>query len=112
VRPGHTYECSLNVLKSAKAMRADVLTKSGFMLGVGETSDEVMSTLHDLRDKNVDIVTIGQYLQPSNRQLRVERYVTPDEFNEFKTEAEKLGFRHVESGPLVRSSYHAWSHIS
>ncbi|HEY6365287.1 MAG TPA: lipoyl synthase, partial [Candidatus Binatia bacterium] len=61
---------------------------------------------------NVDIVTIGQYLQPSNRQLRVERYVTPDEFKEFKTDAEKLGFRHVESGPLVRSSYHAWSHVN
>jgi lipoic acid synthetase len=93
-------------------MRADVLTKSGFMLGVGETSDEVMATLGDLRDKNVDIVTIGQYLQPSNRQLRVERYVTPEEFEEFKTAGEKLGFRHVESGPLVRSSYHAWSHVT
>jgi lipoic acid synthetase len=112
VRPGHTYECSLNVLKSAKTMRADVLTKSGFMLGVGETSDEVMSTLRDLRDRNVDIVTIGQYLQPSNRQLRVDRYVTPEEFKEFKTAGEKLGFRHVESGPLVRSSYHAWSHVN
>ena len=112
VRPGHSYECSLNLLGSAKGMRADVLTKSGFMLGVGETSDEVMATLGDLRDKNVDIVTIGQYLQPSNRQLRVERYVTPEEFEEFKTAGEKLGFRHVESGPLVRSSYHAWSHVT
>jgi lipoic acid synthetase len=93
-------------------MRGDVLTKSGFMLGVGESYDEVMRTLRDLRGNNVDIVTIGQYLQPSNRQLRVERYVTPDEFQEFKTEADKLGFRHVESGPLVRSSYHAWSHLN
>jgi lipoic acid synthetase len=102
----------LNILKSAKEIRGDVLTKSGFMLGVGESYDEVMMTLQELRENNVDIVTIGQYLQPSNRQLKVERYVTPEEFLEFKTEAEKLGFRHVESGPLVRSSYHAWSHVT
>jgi lipoic acid synthetase len=82
------------------------------MVGVGESYNEVMGTLHDLRENKVDIVTIGQYLQPSNRQLRVERYVTPNEFQEFKTEADKLGFRHVESGPLVRSSYHAWSHVN
>jgi lipoic acid synthetase len=82
------------------------------MVGVGESYDEVMGTLHDLSENKVDIVTIGQYLQPSNRQLRVERYVTPDEFQEFKTEADKLGFRHVESGPLVRSSYHAWNHVN
>jgi lipoic acid synthetase len=112
VRPGHTYECSLSLLQSAKQMRADVLTKSGFMLGVGENSEEVMATLGDLRNSNVDIITIGQYLQPSIRQLKVERYVTPEEFMEFKTAAQKLGFRHVESGPLVRSSYHAWSHVN
>lgn len=112
VRPGHSYECSLNVLKSAKEMRPDVLTKSGLMLGVGESYEEVVRTLHDLRRNQVDIVTLGQYLQPSNRQLKVERYVTPDEFIEFKSAAEKLGFRHVESGPLVRSSYHAWSHVN
>jgi lipoic acid synthetase len=112
VRPGHTYACSLNILRQAKKMQADVLTKSGFMLGVGESSDEVMTTLRDLRENGVDIVTIGQYLQPSNRQLKVERYVSPQEFEEFKTAGEKLGFRHVESGPLVRSSYHAWSHVS
>ncbi len=111
VRPGHSYECSLNILKHAKEMRDQVLTKSGFMLGVGESYDEVMATFKDLREKNVDIVTLGQYLQPSNRQLRVERYVTPDEFKQFKTAAESFGFRHVESGPLVRSSYHAWSHV-
>jgi lipoic acid synthetase len=112
VRPGHTYECSLSLLQSAKQMRADVLTKSGFMLGVGENSEEVMATLGDLRNSNVDIITIGQYLRPSIRQLKVERYVTPEEFMEFKTAAQKLGFRHVESGPLVRSSYHAWSHVN
>jgi lipoic acid synthetase len=111
VRPGHSYDCSLTILRQAKNIRGDVLTKSGFMLGVGESYDEVMSTLHDLSQNHVDIVTIGQYLQPAIRQLRVERYVTPEEFKQLKTAAETLGFRHVESGPLVRSSYHAWSHV-
>ena len=111
VRPGHTYECSLNILSEAKKFRDDLLTKSGLMLGVGEIYSEVIATLHELREKKVDIVTLGQYLQPSNRQLKVDRYVTPDEFKEFKMAGEKLGFRHVESGPLVRSSYHAWSHV-
>ncbi|MEX0827640.1 MAG: lipoyl synthase, partial [Haliea sp.] len=107
VRPGHTYECSVNILRSAKAMRPDVLTKSGLMLGVGESKEEVMTTLHDLRENQVDIVTLGQYLQPSPKLLKVERYLDPQEFQEFKKGADKLGFRHVESGPLVRSSYHA-----
>ena len=111
VRPGHSYECSLNILTEAKKFRDDVLTKSGLMLGVGETYNEVVATLQELREKKVDIVTLGQYLQPSSRQLKVDRYVTPDEFKEFKMAGEKLGFRHVESGPLVRSSYHAWSHV-
>jgi lipoyl synthase len=111
VRPGHSYECSLNILSEAKKYRDDVLTKSGLMLGVGETYNEVIATLEELREKKVDIVTLGQYLQPSNRQLKVDRYVTPDEFKQFKMAGEKLGFRHVESGPLVRSSYHAWSHV-
>ena len=112
VRPGHTYQCSLDVLREAKRLRADMLTKSGFMVGVGETTDEVIPVLADLRDSGVDIVTIGQYLQPSNRQLKVDRYVAPEEFNELKSAAESFGFRHVESGPLVRSSYHAWSHVN
>ena len=112
VRPGHSYQGSLNLLKTAKKHRPEILTKSGFMLGVGETDHEVLTTLQDLRDNHVDIVTIGQYLQPSTRQLKVERYVTPEEFREFKAAAELLGFRHVESGPLVRSSYHAWSHVA
>jgi lipoyl synthase len=111
VRPGHSYECSLNILTEAKKFRDDVLTKSGLMLGVGETYDEVIVTLQELREKKVDIVTLGQYLQPSTRQLKVDRYVTPAEFKELKMAGEKLGFRHVESGPLVRSSYHAWSHV-
>jgi lipoic acid synthetase len=112
VRPGSVYQRSLDVLKAAKAIRADVLTKSGLMLGVGETFDEVMATLRDLREAGCDIVTLGQYLQPSKDQLAVERYVTPAEFQQLKVDAEKLNFRHVESGPLVRSSYHAWSHVN
>jgi lipoic acid synthetase len=111
VRPGHSYECSVNILKTAKQMRPELLTKTGMMLGVGETRDEVMATLQNLRENDVDIVTLGQYLQPSPKLLKVERYLNPDEFKEFKTAADKLGFRHVESGPLVRSSYHAWSHV-
>jgi lipoic acid synthetase len=111
VRPGHSYECSVNILKTAKQMRPELLTKTGMMLGVGETRDEVMATLQNLRENDVDIVTLGQYLQPSPKLLKVERYLHPDEFKEFKTAADKLGFRHVESGPLVRSSYHAWSHV-
>ncbi len=112
VRPGHTYECSVNILKTAKELRPEVLTKTGMMLGVGESKEEVMTTLHELKANHVDIVTLGQYLQPSPKLLKVERYLHPDEFLEFKAEADKLGFRHVESGPLVRSSYHAWSHVN
>lgn len=112
VRPGHSYECSVNILKTAKTLRPEVLTKTGMMLGVGETRDEVIATLHELRENDIDIVTLGQYLQPSPKLLKVERYLHPDEFKEFKTAADKLGFRHVESGPLVRSSYHAWSHVT
>jgi lipoic acid synthetase len=111
VRPGAIYQRSLGILRAAKAMRPEVLSKSGMMLGVGETLDEVMTALTDLRMADCDIVTLGQYLQPSKDQLPVERYVTPDEFQELRAEAQKLGFRHVESGPLVRSSYHAWSHV-
>ena len=112
VRPGHTYECSVQILKTAKEMRPAVLTKTGMMLGVGESREEVMTTLRELRENNVDIVTLGQYLQPSPKLLKVERYLHPDEFKEFKIAGDKLGFRHVESGPLVRSSYHAWSHVN
>jgi lipoyl synthase len=112
VRPGHSYACSVKILKAAKEMQRRLLTKTGLMLGVGESREEVLMTLRDLRENNVDIVTLGQYLQPSVKQLQVDRYITPDEFQEFKIEAETLGFRHVESGPLVRSSYHAWSHVT
>jgi lipoic acid synthetase len=111
VRPGSVYQRSLAVLQTGKEMRPELLTKSGLMLGVGETRAEVMTTLEDLRQAGCDIVTLGQYLQPSTGQLEVERYVTPAEFDDYRQEAQKLGFRHVESGPLVRSSYHAWSHV-
>jgi lipoyl synthase len=111
VRPGSVYHRSLDVLRTAKTIKSDVLTKSGLMLGVGESHDEVIETLKDLRAAGCDIVTLGQYLQPSVDQLKVDRYVTPDEFAALKIAGEKLGFRHVESGPLVRSSYHAWSHV-
>ncbi|HLN85795.1 MAG TPA: lipoyl synthase [Candidatus Limnocylindrales bacterium] len=112
VRPGHTYQCSVNILKTAKKLQPEVLTKTGIMLGVGETREEVLTTLHELRCNDVDIVTLGQYLQPSPKLLKVERYLHPDEFEDFKTAADTLGFRHVESGPLVRSSYHAWRHVT
>jgi lipoic acid synthetase len=111
VRPGSFYERSLAVLRAGKKTRPELLTKSGLMLGVGETGVEVMTTLEDLRQAGCDIVTLGQYLQPSTAQLKVERYVTPAEFDDYRQKARKLGFRHVESGPLVRSSYHAWSHV-
>ena len=112
VWPGSVYRSSLDVLQAAKDLRREVLTKSGLMLGVGETAEEVIETMRDLRAAGCDIVTLGQYLQPSEHQLKVERYVTPDEFAALKVEGQKLGFRHVESGPLVRSSYHAWSHVN
>jgi lipoic acid synthetase len=111
VRPGALYRRSLDLLKTAKEMRGGILTKSGLMLGVGETLDEVTAALQDLREAGCDIVTLGQYLQPSAQQLPVSRYVTPVEFETLRTEAQRLGFRHVEAGPLVRSSYHAWSHV-
>jgi lipoyl synthase len=111
VRPGAIYCRSLELLNTAKKMRQEILTKSGLMLGVGETLEEVMLTLRDLRDVGCDIVTLGQYLQPSIHQLSVSRYVTPAEFDVLGGNARELGFRHVEAGPLVRSSYHAWSHV-
>ncbi len=108
VRPQAVYTRSLQVLKRAKEMNPAAPVKSGFMLGLGEERDEVLQVLEDLRAHDVDIVTIGQYLRPSFKHLPVERYVRPEEFREYALAGKKLGFRHVESGPLVRSSYHAW----
>jgi lipoic acid synthetase len=107
VRPKSGYERSLNVLKSAKAMRTESKTKSGLMVGLGEEVEEVHQLLRDLADHDVQIITIGQYLRPSLKHHPLVRYWTPDEFVALKQYALTLGFEHVESGPLVRSSYHA-----
>lgn len=107
VRPGSDYQASLNLLKSHKALFPAIPTKSGIMLGLGETNEEVEEVLRDLREHGVNMVTIGQYLQPSSHHHPVMRYVTPEEFQHFANVAKKLGFTHVASGPLVRSSYHA-----
>lgn len=113
VRPQAKYERSLELLKVAREMDPQGVsyTKSGFMLGLGEEWDEVLQTLRDLRDHQVDIVTIGQYLRPSFRHLPVIKYYTPAEFKHLKEIALGLGFKHVESGPLVRSSYHAHEQV-
>jgi len=107
VRPGSVYQRSLRVLALAKEIRPELLTKSGLMLGLGETPDEVLAVARDLREHGCDILTLGQYLQPSRAQLPVVRYLEPAEFSELGAQTRRLGFRHVESGPLVRSSYHA-----
>ncbi len=108
VRHRATYDRSLSVLKKAKAMRGDkVHTKSGIMLGLGEREEEVLQAMRDLRSSNCDILTLGQYLQPSLKHLPVMEFVTPEKFTEYKIRAEEMGFVHVASGPMVRSSYHA-----
>lgn len=107
VRPGANYPWSLKLLKAFKQRCPDVLTKSGLMLGLGEEKTEIIRVMQDLREHHVDLLTIGQYLQPSKSHLPVERYVHPDEFIEYEKLATELGFRHAACGPLVRSSYHA-----
>lgn len=107
VRLGARYERSLDILAYAKQQRPDIPTKSGLMLGLGENRDEVLQVMHDLRAHNVDILTLGQYLRPSPKHLPIIRYVPVEEFAEYKRIGLEVGFRHVESGPLVRSSYHA-----
>ena len=106
-RPGADYVHSLRLLQDFKQRCPTVPTKSGIMLGLGETDEEVLEVLRDLRDHQVDMLTIGQYLQPSAHHLPVERFVTPEQFAEFGRVALELGFRNVASGPMVRSSYHA-----
>lgn len=108
VRHRATYDRSLSVLKKVKAKRGDTIyTKSGIMLGLGETEEELLQALRELRASNCDILTLGQYLQPSLKHLPVIEFVTPAKFSEYKTRAEEMGFIHVASGPMVRSSYHA-----
>jgi lipoyl synthase len=111
VRPKAVYTQSLELLRRAKELSPRTPTKSGLMVGLGETRDELLSVFADLRANHVDVLTVGQYLRPTMRHLPVERHVTPDEFAELKVIAQELGFRHVESGPLVRSSYHAHAQL-
>lgn len=106
-RPGSDYAHSLNLLKEFKQRFPHIPTKSGLMLGLGETDEEIIQTLRDLRDHDVDMLTLGQYLQPSQYHMPVHRYVTPQQFDQLATIAKELGFKNVASGPLVRSSYHA-----
>lgn len=110
VRPKAGYIRSMTILKWAKEIDPAVMTKSGIMVGLGETKEEVLSVMDDMRAANIDIMTIGQYLRPSERQRPVNAYITPEEFKEYEIEGLKRGFKFVESGPLVRSSYHAWKH--
>lgn len=107
VRSKAKYDRSLEFLRRAKEMQPDIPTKSSIMVGLGETKEEILEAMDDLRANHVDILTIGQYLQPAKDYLKVEKYYHPDEFTEFKKIAFNKGFKHCESGPLVRSSYHA-----
>lgn len=106
-RPGADYQWSLKLLSAFKVLHPQVPTKSGIMLGLGETKEEVISVMQDLRDHDCNMLTLGQYLQPSREHLPVKRYVTPDEFAELAELADSMGFANVASGPMVRSSYHA-----
>jgi lipoyl synthase len=116
VRPGGKYGRSLDVLGCARQigrrLGRELLTKAGIMLGLGEERDELTAVFADLRAVGCDILTLGQYLRPSNAHLPVQRYLRPEEFGDLKAHALAMGFRHVESGPLVRSSYHAWEHVN
>ncbi|MEO8604933.1 MAG: lipoyl synthase [bacterium] len=110
-RPGGRYDRCLGLLDAAKRRRPGLRTKTGLMLGLGEEQDEVVAVMRDLVAVGCDILTLGQYLQPTRDHLPIERYLNPDEFAALRLIGLELGFRHVESGPLVRSSYHAWEHV-
>jgi lipoic acid synthetase len=107
-RPGGQYPRALELLRRAKQMAPDLATKSGIMCGLGEEWDELLAAMQDLSRQGVELLTLGQYLRPSDGHLPVARYYTPAEFDELRLAGLEMGFRHVESGPLVRSSYHAW----
>jgi lipoic acid synthetase len=107
IRPEGDYKTSLNVLKTVKETKPSMCTKSGFMIGLGESKDQILKIMKDLRNVDVDFLTIGQYLQPTKDHAEIKKYYTPEEFEEFKKISLNIGFKHVESGPLVRSSYHA-----
>ena len=106
-RPQAKYQRTLDLLRIGKEMDGTMLTKSGLMVGLGESTEELLETIQDIRDTSCDLLTIGQYLSPTSRHLPIQRYYTPEEFEELKAAGMEMGFRHVESGPLVRSSYHA-----
>jgi lipoic acid synthetase len=110
-RPGGRYARVMGVFRFVKSVAPDIPTKTGIILGMGETKEEVIAVMRDLRAVDVDILTLGQYLRPSDAHMELDRYVTPDEFRELRDVGMALGFRHVESGPLVRSSYHAWEQV-
>jgi lipoyl synthase len=110
-RPGGRYARALELLRRAKAIVPDALTKSGIICGLGEEWDELLGAMRDLRAQGVDILTLGQYLRPSLEHLPIARYYTPDEFAELARLGRAMGYRHVEAGPLVRSSYHAWEQV-
>jgi lipoic acid synthetase len=112
VQPQDKYEWAMATLRNAKEIDAEVLTKSGIMLGLGETWDEILAVMQDVVDCSVDILTIGQYLQPSRKHLPIERYYHPDEFEQLRQLGYEMGFRWVESGPLVRSSYRAAQQVA
>ena len=111
VRPGSRYEQSLELFAKARRMAATLVTKSGIIVGFGEEREELLKTMADLREVDCDILTLGQYLRPSQQHLPIIRYYTPEEFGELKAIGEGMGFKHVEAGPLVRSSYHARGQI-
>lgn len=111
VRPKARYERTLELLQRVKDQDSTIVTKSGIMVGLGETREEIHQVLVDMRAHHIDVLTVGQYLRPDQKHLPVEQFYTPEEFLEIKTEAKELGFLHVESGPLVRSSYHAASQV-
>jgi len=110
-RPGGRYARVMNIFRTAKRLAPNIPTKTGLIVGLGETNEEIVEVMKDLREVDVDILTIGQYLRPSADHILLDRYVTPDEFRWFYEQGMALGFRHVESAPLVRSSYHAWEQV-
>ncbi len=110
-RPGGRYLRVLEIFRAARRIAPDIPTKTGIILGMGETIEEVVEVMKDLRSVDVDILTLGQYLRPSDKHIALDRYVTPAEFRSLYEIGMSLGFRHVESGPLVRSSYHAWDQV-
>ena len=107
VRRGGNYDLSLQLLKTIKEINPKIKTKSGIMAGFGETFDEIKETMQDLRNNDVDFLTIGQYLQPSPKHVKIEKFYNPEEFEELRKIGLGMGFKHVEAGPLVRSSYRA-----